>query len=748
MGGIGKTELALQYALSDRDKNLEDRNYKSGICWLNVANQGNVGTQILKFAQDYLKIPVLEEGELEDKVKHCWQNWAEEDSLIIFDDVRQYKQIKDFLPPQQKRFKVIITTRNPRLAESIKVLALEVLDDEPALDLIISFIGQERVNEELDEAKLLCQDLGYLPLGLELVSRFLKRRPNWSIRKYRDRLKDKGLQARGIQESTEEMTAQRGVKAAFEISWQELEEEAQEIACYLSLFEVAPIPYKLIQELCPIEDEDDLEDILEDSLINSSFIKDSGNQVYEIHTLINQYLREKLQESELARLAKEAYCKLMVNIAKEIPEQPVKTDIEELTSIIPHLTVAAKELNHWINDDDLIYPYVGISRYYNGQDFYKEAEPWYQKCLDIVRARLGEDHLYVANSLNNLALLYNNQGKYKEAETLYLQGLELRKKLLGEEHLDVASDLSNLAELYQNQGKYQEAEPLFKQALELKKKLLGEEHPDLATILHCLAGLYQNQGKYQEAEPLYLQSLKLGEKRLGKEHPYVVTSLNNLGMLYNNQGKYEEAEPLLKQAFELRKKLLGKEHLDVANSLNNLALLYHNQGKYEEAEPLYLQSLELCKKLLGEEHPYVAINVSNLAALYHNQERYPEAEPLYLQGLELRKKLLGEEHPYVATDLNNLATLYRNQKRYSEAEPLYLQSLELYKKLLGEEHLDVANSLNNLATLYDNQKRYFEAEPLYLQALKLREKLLGEDHPNTKTIKENYKLMKQEMEST
>ena len=460
MGGIGKTELALQYALTDRDKNSEDCSYKSGICWVNVADQGNVGTQILNFAQNYLKISILEEGELEDRVKHCWQNWGEEDTLIIFDDVRQYKQIKDFLPLQQKRFKVIITTRKQRLAESIKVLALEVLDEQSALDFMISFIDKERVNEELDEAKLLCEDLGYLPLGLELVSRFLKLRPNWSIRKYRYGLKDKGLQSRGIQESTEEMTAQRGVKAAFEISWQELEEEAQEIACYLSLFEVAPIPYKLIKELCPIEDEDDLEDILEDSLINSSLIKDLGNKVYEVHTLINQYLKEKLEESELATIAKEAYCKLMVNITKKIPEQPVKTDVEELTLIIAHLTVVVKELNQWINDENLIWPYVGISRYYEAQGFYKEAEHWRKKCLDIFKQRLGERHPEVALSLNNLARLYDNQGKYSEAELLYLQVLLLFEKLLGEEHPDLATSLNKLARSYNNQGRYSESELL------------------------------------------------------------------------------------------------------------------------------------------------------------------------------------------------------------------------------------------------------------------------------------------------
>ena len=57
----------------------------------------------------------------------------------------------------------------------------------------------------------------------------------------------------------------------------------------------------------------------------------------------------------------------------------------------------------------------------------------------------------------------------------------------------------------------------------------------------------------------------------------------------------------------------------------------------------------------------------------------------------------------------------------------------------------MASSLHSLANLYNNQERYSEAEPLYLQALELYKKLLGEDHTNTRTVKENYELMKEEM---
>ncbi|MFM6622735.1 MAG: NB-ARC domain-containing protein, partial [Dolichospermum sp.] len=92
----------------------------------------------------------------------------------IFDDVREYKQIKAYLPPQtEKRFKVIITTRNNNLSATIQTLQLPILGQDAALDLLRSYVEDGRIDQELDAAKSLCRDLGYLPLALELVARLL-----------------------------------------------------------------------------------------------------------------------------------------------------------------------------------------------------------------------------------------------------------------------------------------------------------------------------------------------------------------------------------------------------------------------------------------------------------------------------------------------------------------------------------------------------------------------------------------------
>ena len=745
MGGIGKTELALQYALTYQDE------YPGSLCWFSVRGQ-NLVTQIIEFARSRLKVfPPDELDSDQAKLDYCWQNWRSETSLIVLDDVPNYgkfyrEKIKPYLTPQTNKIKVLMTSRE-RPGANIPRIDLDVLSEAKALELLESFIGKTRIEAELEQAQELCKWLGYLPLGLELVGRYIALDDNLTIEKTLKRLEKRKLRARALLNPEQaDMNTQLGVASAFDLSWEILSPEAQELGCYLSLFDSEPFKWSWVETAWIIsEDEEEREDGTEDlehlrnvQLTQRNLLKAvPENQAYQLHSLIAQYFRAKLEKGEQTTELKQKFCKVAIKISQSIPHTPTIQEIEAVTITIPHLINVAQELTEYIDNENLIWSYLGLGSFYRGQGLYNQAERWLEQGLSCCRERLGEQHPDVATSLNNLALLYGTQGRYDEAESLFIQALELTKQLLGEQHPHVASSLNNLAALYDAQGRYESAEPLYLQALEQRKQLLGEQHPHVASSLNNLAALYESQGRYNEAEPLYLQALELRKQLLGEQHPDVATSLNNLALLYRVQGRYESAEPLYLQALELRKQLLGEQHPDVATSLNNLALLYESQGRYNEAEPLYLQALELRKQLLGEQHPHVATSLNNLALLYESQGRYNEAEPLYLQALELLKQLLGEQHPHVASSLNNLAALYRAQGRYESAEPLYRQALELYKQLLGEQHPHVATSLNNLAELYRAQGRYESAEPLYLQALELYKQLLGEQHPHVATSLNN-----------
>ena len=641
MGGVGKTELAIQYSLL----NLQLKTYPGGICWLRSRDQ-DIGLQIVNFARTDLDLNPPDDLELPDRVRWCWKRWREGNTLIVLDDVKDYSDIKPYLPPQPSQFKVLITTRLKLDLPSS--LYLDVLSESDALELLIQLVGSEKVTQEFSTAQELCQRLGYLPLALQLVGRYVKKR-RISLSEELRRLEDKGLGHPSMEvpenDPTWTLEIKRGAEAAFELSWDELKKFkfAQELGCLLSLFALAPIPWSLVESVASKQDTEELEDARVE-LEDLHLLQGETNCNCKFHQLIQEFFRDKQNKLSNADEQKSNLCFALVEISKNIPDTLTKSDINRLNIFIPHLAETTTLYRNWLRDQDITEPFTGLGIFYKGQGIYAQAQYWFEQCLTVTKERLGKENSDVAASLNNLAELYRMQGRYSEAESFLLQVLELDKKLIGEENLDFVSSLTNLALLYHSQGRYSEAEPLFLQVLELSKKLLGNEHP------------------------------------------YVANSLNNLAVLYRVQGRYSEAEPLFLQVLELNKKLLGEEHPNIADGFNNLAELYREQERYLEAEPLFLRTLELDKKLLGEEHPNVATGFSNLAVIYSDQDQYLKAEHFALQALKTHEKKLGENHPYVARSSNNLAKIYYKQGRYSEAQTLYEKTLKIAEAKLGVDH--------------------------------------------------------------
>ncbi|GAB1311975.1 hypothetical protein MFIFM68171_02185 [Madurella fahalii] len=249
-------------------------------------------------------------------------------------------------------------------------------------------------------------------------------------------------------------------------------------------------------------------------------------------------------------------------------------------------------------------------------------------------------------------------------------------------------------------GNGAEAEKLAIQAMRARKKVLGQEHDETLDSIEMVALTHMLRGQWKEAEPLFVQVVDMRKRVLGSEHASTLTSMANLTSIYSNQGRWAEAESLEVQVMETSSRVLGSEHPDTLASMTNLALTYMNQGRWAEAESLEVQVMETSSRVLGSEHPDMLTSISNLASTYRNQGRWAEAESLGVQVMETRKRVLGSEHPDTLTSINNLATTYSKQGRWAEAESLGVQVMETRKRVLGLEHPDTLTSINNLATTY------------------------------------------------
>jgi hypothetical protein len=166
-GGVGKTELAKQYAW----RYLED--YSGGCCWLHAQGDIDIGTQvvefaIVKFSNLNFSIPTGLSS-LAGRVAYCWQNWQPGKVLLIFDNLTDVQQIQPYLPPMSSRFKILITTRGSS-GLPFAQLPLGGLPLDAALELLGTLLGKEQVKREPGSAKILCSHVGYIPLGIYQIA--------------------------------------------------------------------------------------------------------------------------------------------------------------------------------------------------------------------------------------------------------------------------------------------------------------------------------------------------------------------------------------------------------------------------------------------------------------------------------------------------------------------------------------------------------------------------------------------------
>jgi len=309
MGGVGKTELATQYARQ------HEADYPGGVCWLS-ARESNLANDIVQFFLLRMEQKVSKKFKeirsnlnLQKQVEWCWQHWKPSEGLVlvVLDDVTDLGSCREILPTF-KRFHVLVTTRQRDLDSNVFELPLYVLSLKEAFELLTTLEGEERVQQEPETAEELCKWLGCLPLGLELVGRYLKKDPDLSLAEMWERLEAQRLQDEALDRSEQQMqqtfsTAARGVRAAFELSWRELALISQLVGQLLSLFKPTVIPWELVTFSSDTQLVDwaktDIK-LAKQQLYNLYLIQrlEERKACYEIHSLIREFLQYKLAASE------------------------------------------------------------------------------------------------------------------------------------------------------------------------------------------------------------------------------------------------------------------------------------------------------------------------------------------------------------------------------------------------------------------------------------------------------------------
>jgi hypothetical protein len=339
MGGLGKSELALQYAKRYRQE-------YAARYWFLLRGVG-LAQSVVTMASRYLDLPeVMQSQTVEAQAEWYWQNWipTEGKVLVIFDDVTDLASIPKQARPLAERFQVLVTTRKRKLSSQFADIPLDVISEAEALELLRKLLGKSRVDREEIAAKAICEYLGYLPLGVELAGRYLQLDEDLSLRDYQQRLTiaDESLD---LQE-TEEINATRGVIAAFELSWQELSASTVKVAMLLGLFAPAYMVWGLVEEVtAQLIDEGDLHEGRK-QLNNLYLIKaiDQERTRFALHPLVREFFRYKLVISD--SITKQNIYYLVLGIIKYDVVLAKSLVVSELEKFNPFFDNSIKSIDY------------------------------------------------------------------------------------------------------------------------------------------------------------------------------------------------------------------------------------------------------------------------------------------------------------------------------------------------------------------------------------------------------------------
>jgi hypothetical protein len=538
LGGVGKSELALQYADAHRgDYGL--------VWWITAADARQVEAGLAGLAGRLCPL-VAVAGTTADAAGWA-AGWLQTHDgwLLILDNVEDPIDV-DHLLGQLGGGHVIVTSRRDtdwgRLADPVQ---LGVLDPEAAAQILVLRTGQHGTADE-EAAGQIAAGLGFLPLALDQAAAYIVQQ-RISPAAYLVSLRQNPARMHATGSG-----AQQTIARLWDLHITAIRNRSPAAARLLGvLARYAPdaIPRAMLGGTAAREDTDEALGLL----ASYSLISLTTGSV-SIHRLLQAVILTRPGTTGDARSLRDTALDWLNAAMPGSPDTNV-AGWPLLRALVPHAETLAShfplddrpQVLGWVQDQ--------IAVFLSSQGDYAQALPLGQSALAITEENLGPDHPDTAIRLDTLAATYSALGRSADALPLEQRALAITETALGPDHLNTALRVGNLAIIYCDLGRSADALPLVERALAITETALGPDHPNTALPLGNLATTYSALGRPADALPLEQRALAITETALGPDHPDTATQLDNLAATYHDLGRTADALPLEERAGQIRQHL-------------------------------------------------------------------------------------------------------------------------------------------------------------------------------------------------
>ena len=588
-GGLGKTQLAVEYV------HRFNPYYPGGVFWVE-ADQGM--PRLIEVLTRAANIDV--DGRLveHEQVEAVWAALHRlAPVLVVLDNFPETEPLERWLP-KGGGIHALVTTRRRDLSGYPHV-SLQFLTVEEGVALLNS--GDRQFG---DEARPLVEDVGGLPLALELLRGWLELRRDVDIAVLRRQMQAAGdvnlLQQFAEAYGNELPTAhERNVAATFQLSWDLAPADGQDVLRVMAQLAPAPVPMSLLRAALGWEAADPVADRMGEaiaSLWRLSLVERDGRNQPSAHLLILGFVRHLPDGNARWTEALAA----VENEMNRVRDDADTAAYQELEAVVPH---AEAVLARGDLPDDRGMEIAGhLGRHHQVLGRYRTALAWLRDALDRAEKSLPAGNPGIAVRQSNLALVLRDLGELSEARDLLCKAVASAEESYPPGHSAIAAQRSNLAAVLQDLGELSEACGLFRKALACVEESLPPGDPKIAICQSNLATVLQDLGELAEARDLLRKALASVQQSYPPDHPEIAIRASNLASVLQNLGELPEARDLLRQALASAERNFPPGHPTVAAFQNNLAVVLHDLGELQEARDVMQKAHAAALAQFGSDH--------------------------------------------------------------------------------------------------------------------------------------------------
>lgn len=686
-GGVGKTRLALAAAEALLDDARQPQPFAQGIYFVSLASLATPALIIPAIAAS-IGLRFHDGSELKEQLLNylcrkqmllCLDNFEH-----LMDGAGLVDEILNIAPG----VKLLITSRQKlqRQAEQLLPIGGLSLSPDAALDAeeaesdaVLLFLQRARrirpdyilTADNRPDVLEICRLVDGMPLGIVLAAAWLD---TLSTREIVVEL-GQDLDFLAV-EGGDLPQRQRSMRAAFNHSWQLLDEHEQAVFQKLSVFRggFTRRAAAVVANASPRNLQ---------ALINKSLLIRESSDRYVVHELLRQFAAEKLvgtrTEAAAARDGHSAYFCEFLNGHTEGWHSEIQ--LETLASVNDQRDNAqeglrwALEQGHW---PGLVKAIDSWMEYHQWQAYWKEAE---QFCRAIVEKAEQQDRANPVIPSDCLrlwvrALLWMNDINESDRQA----AVDRSQKVLA---------LLKRPELAHLDARREEAWARASQAFHLMMTDLAESRRQFTLslavfqtigdrwgIAQCLSGLgsvAHVKGQFgaalEHAEAAYEIRRAMGDRRTQ------VRSLHNLGLIHKLLGQLESAERLHREAVSLGRSI--GEYSTLVDTQATLAHTLDALGKFDESRQVATESLEIARSL-GNKAQEAGATIAVGHALI-NLGQYQQAYQALASTLSSFQEV-GER--YLEGVLHeSYGSLALADGRYAEAQAEYGSCLAIFQQI-------------------------------------------------------------------